>query len=327
MRKHENRESHIQNSRQIALPKIKKFVEPRKTIKDAEIQICAWAVEHNKSAKNVEEYAKLSKIIFSDSEIARNLSLGRTKATAIVSCVLGETHNKQLTEVLTKNYFSLLIDESTDVSTKKTLVMVVRTHSWVDDTLTIRDYFYHVAEMIETDAKSIYSAIINKFVMDDIPYKKNLIGFAADGANVMFGSNNSVSVLLKMDCPNLVLIKCICHSFALCASYACKNIPPYVEQMCKDIYAFLSNSPLRTAKFVELQHLMDLKPLKMLHPAATRWLSLEMVVTRILDRFDSLKIYFSFQDTCVDGKQIQKMKEIQECLENPLTELYLNFLA
>ncbi|EDS35982.1 26S protease regulatory subunit 6a [Culex quinquefasciatus] len=62
---------------------------------------------------------------------------------------------------------------------------------------------------------------------------------------------------------------------ALAASYACRNIPSNVEQMCRDVYSYLSASPLRTSRFDEIQVLLDYKPAKMLHPSATRWLSLE----------------------------------------------------
>lgn len=48
----------------------------------------------------------------------------------------------------------------------------------------------------------------------NIPYKKNLVGFASDGANVMFGANNSVKKLLENDVPDPFVMKCLCHSLA-----------------------------------------------------------------------------------------------------------------
>lgn len=56
-----------------------------------------------------------------------------------------------------------------------------------------------------------------------IPYKENLIGLASDGANVMAGQNNSVMTRLKAENKSIFLMKCICHSFNLCANYAFKN--------------------------------------------------------------------------------------------------------
>lgn len=48
----------------------------------------------------------------------------------------------------------------------------------------------------------------------------NIIGMASDGANVMVGERNSFVSRLKFCIPNLIFIKCICHSSALVASKA-----------------------------------------------------------------------------------------------------------
>ena len=58
-----------------------------------------------------------------------------------------------------------------------------------------------------------------------------MIGFGADGANSMLGARNSLSTLLKKDMPTLFVMKCICHSFALCASYACGILSKDVEDL------------------------------------------------------------------------------------------------
>lgn len=58
-----------------------------------------------------------------------------------------------------------------------------------------------------------------------------MIGFAADGTNTMMGAHNSLQALIKKDIPNVFIIKCICHSLALCASYACENFPNGLEDL------------------------------------------------------------------------------------------------
>ena len=125
-----------------------------------------------------------------------------------------------------------------------------------------------------------------------------MIGFAADGANAMTGSKNSVTTLLKLDCPNFIVLKCVCHSFALCASYACLKLPSKVETMVRDIYIYVANSPKRTSEFERIINLLDEKPKKLLHPCQTRWLSLESVVKRILELYEPLKIYFAMSGQC-----------------------------
>ena len=114
----------------------------------------------------------------------------------------------------------------------------------------------------------------------------------------MMGSHRSVMKLLKDDCPSLIVVKCTCHSLALCASYACEALPPYVEQSLRDIYSYVSHSPKRSAEFSTIEEILE-KPLKMLHPSQTRWLSLEAVVRRNLERLTELKIFFLHSSTTV----------------------------
>lgn len=55
MMKHEVRESHVKRSKHLVpiTPKLAKFVGSSNASKLAEVQICAWAVEKNKSAPDV----------------------------------------------------------------------------------------------------------------------------------------------------------------------------------------------------------------------------------------------------------------------------------
>lgn len=68
--------------------------------------------------------------------------------------------------------------------------------------------------------------------------------------------------------------------------------------------------------------LLDDKPRKILHPSATRWLSLEQVVNRILDYYKHLIMYFKA------AVKIDKIENAQKILQNlnDTNELYLKFL-
>lgn len=81
-----------------------------------------------------------------------------------------------------------------------------------------------------------------------------MVGFATDGAAVM------TAKLLKDDNSNLLIIKCTCHSLALCSSYACLKLPSTVETLTRNIFNYLSNSPKRCRQFNDIQTLLELKP-------------------------------------------------------------------
>jgi hypothetical protein len=114
-----------------------------------------------------------------------------------------------------------MVDESTDTSSVKNLAITARS---VKNNYTVQDEFLALLPIVDASANGIYSVIIEFLQKHKIPYKRNLVGFASDGANNMMGSNHSLQVLLKKDVPNLYVMKCLPHSLALCASYSCLKL-------------------------------------------------------------------------------------------------------
>lgn len=118
-------------------------------------------------------------------------------------------------------------------------------------------------------------------------------------------------------------MKCVCHSAHLCASEACKQLPRALEDMARNIFNFLKSSSKRQAELKQFQMFLNLKPHKMLHPSQTRWLSLIAVVSRILEQWDSLKLYFT--DTYLSQRLIST-ETIYYGLNDPFMKLGFLFL-
>lgn len=187
----------------------------------------------------------------------------------------------------------------------------------------VTDCFLGLIPLQDATAKALYESVVSFFVSNHIPYKENMIGFGADGANSMLGARNSLSTLLKNDIPGLFVMKCICHSFALCASYACATLPKDVEDLARDVFSYFSCSPKRTGILKEFQSFVNVKPHKLLHPSQTRWLSLHMVVSRLLEQWDALNLYFT---GAVLNDRIIASDTILQRLNNPFIKMYLEFL-
>lgn len=151
----------------------------------------------------------------------------------------------------------------------------------------------------------------------------NMIGFGSDGYNVMMGSVNSVASRLKNKFPGIFILKCVCHSAHLCASESCKQLPRNCEDFARNIFNFLKSSSKRLAEFSQFQKFIEVEPHRMLHPSQTRWLSLNMVVSRILEQWDALKLYFT--DTWIN-QRLLITEEIFKSLNDPFMKLYFYFL-
>ncbi|CAG9763422.1 unnamed protein product [Ceutorhynchus assimilis] len=201
-----------------------------------------------------------------DSEIAKKIKAGRTKVTRVVKKVTGASQKAYLIELMKNNKFSVIADESTDTSCIKHLCLVVR--MCIEN--KIEDNFLDLIPVVETTGAALFEIIINFFTKHNIPYKTNFIGFASDGASNMVGMRNSLVSRLQESIPGIFTVKCICHSFHLCACYACQKLPEEVEQLTREVYNYFSNSPKRVEELKEFQEFVNVAPAKILHPSQTR---------------------------------------------------------
>ena len=118
-------------------------------------------------------------------------------------------------------------------------------------------------------------------------------------------------------------MKCPCHSAHLCASHACERLPQAVEDLVCDIYSFFSHSAKRLAEFETFQHFAQTEPHKILKPAQTRWLSLQMCVSRILEQWDALELFFA---NVAQRDRLIAAKNAANALKNPIFKMYFHFL-
>lgn len=118
-------------------------------------------------------------------------------------------------------------------------------------------------------------------------------------------------------------MKCICHSLHLACSEACKKLPTRCEDLVRQIYNFFSHSSKRQSQLYQFQTFLDLQDHKILHPSATRWLSLLSVVNRIIEQWDALRLFFN--DKWLSEK-LASTRIICEQLNDPFTKAFYLFM-
>nr|CAI5849290.1 unnamed protein product [Callosobruchus analis] len=278
-------------------------IQSNEITKENEISIASFIAEHNLAINVSDHLIELIKSIclsgMEPSQISQ-MSSDRTKCTSIINNVIGKTSFERLISKLRVSKFSLIVDESTGVSSKKHLALVVR----YNNNFKINDEFLGLVLVETATAQNLYNVIVNFFTENNIPYKNNLVGYAADGANAMMGAHNSLKTLLVNDIPDLYTMKCICHSLALCASYASEKLPDDAEKLVRSIYSYMHHSYTRQSSFQEFQIFCNIKPHK------------------VLEQYDTLQNYFRIEAF----DQASGADEINAMLSNPLNKIYLLFL-
>lgn len=226
---------------------------------------------------------------------------------------------------LKERYFSIIVDKTTDVSVKKSLVVLARFYK----NHKVVDHYLSLIEVKDSSAKNLYEAIIDFFTRNNIN-SRNMLGLGADNASVMQGNKTGLKAQFQELIPHIFVLGCVCHSFSLCSSAACTKLPKNVEKFCRDVCNYFSHSSVRTQSLIEFQEFCRIKPHRMLKLSQTRWLSLQDVVNRILEQWQALILFFTAQ--CSDGALSDKLNVdtaglILSALKNPIFKLYFLFLS
>ena len=102
-----------------------------KKVAAAELKLCAFVAEHL-PISILDHLPGLISNVCEDSTISKSIKCVRTKGTEVFQAVFGKHYLDELIITLKKCKFSLIIDETTDISTVKQLVLIYR---YYDSTL------------------------------------------------------------------------------------------------------------------------------------------------------------------------------------------------
>lgn len=141
--------------------------------------------------------------------------------------------------------YSLIIDEAADVSTTKLLGVMVRYFSAAQKSIVTT--FLALIELDDGTAVAIVRALKN-FLMRMRLDTKCLLGNGVDNAPVNTGVNNGIFETMKREwqLPNLIVVRCICHSLQLALSHTLQGtLPRNVDFLVRETHMWFSDSSKR----------------------------------------------------------------------------------
>jgi hypothetical protein len=191
---------------------------------------------------------------------------------------LGETIlESTLQNIQLSPAFSLLIDETTDVSIKKQLIVYCKYLCNGE----AKTSFLGILELQDGKAATITKAILDFCRLVNLDVSTNLFALGSDGASVMLGRRGGVSKLLTDHAPYLISNHCIAHRLALACGQAANEVPYFkkFKAILDQIYRFYQYSPVRTAGLHAIQEVLQDPCLKLSQAKDVRWLSHEKAVS------------------------------------------------
>lgn len=116
------------------------------------------------------------------------LRLHRTKCSSIIKFVIGPSLLSSLVEAIGDDKYSLIVDESTDVSCMKFMAMCVRYFN--KEKGRIITEFLGIISVEEASGKVLYDSLIEYFKSIGMKIE-NMIGIGTDGGSNLCGINKS----------------------------------------------------------------------------------------------------------------------------------------
>lgn len=153
-------------------------------------------------------------------------------------------------EVRSSPFYSVMVDETTDVATTNQLIVYLRYLKKGKSCTT----FGGVVALPNGKADTIRQAILSFLDSNRLPLER-MCAFGSDGAAVMVGRLNGVSTQLRDRVPHLLSNHCVAHRLALASAQAAAKVP-YLEKfkrIVEQLYRFYNFSSVRTATLKEIQ--------------------------------------------------------------------------
>lgn len=175
--------------------------------------------------------------------------------------------------------YSLMVDESKDVSVRKQLVIFGR--MFVEGKVETR--FLRITELFDGKAETIMKAIKDYLQSSDID-QQAMSGFGSDDASVMVGRRSGVATRLRETNASLINVHCICHWLALASKDAFSEISylKKYEEILTSLFKFYHNSSMRSAGLREIQRVCEEPQLKLKEAKHVRYVGIFEIILQSL---------------------------------------------
>uniref|UniRef100_A0A3B1JNJ2 DUF4371 domain-containing protein n=1 Tax=Astyanax mexicanus TaxID=7994 RepID=A0A3B1JNJ2_ASTMX len=289
----------------------------------AELTSVYHTVKHSLSYRSEDCGNKLTSAIFPDSEIAKKMSCGRTKAASLVTDVLAPASVESCDKKAHTPFFSVASDASNH-GTTKTLPTVFEI---LDTKAGLKSKILDFYEDSHESAATIHCQITSKLEENGLQLDM-ISAYTADNASVNYGKNNSVFQKLKADNSGIIKANCVAHIVHNCAKHAGDMLNVDIDSVVNKIFSHFSVSAQRTEELKEVFAFVEEDYHVVRRHVPTRWLSLWPAVQRLHDSWAAIKSYFLSLGENQCPKALWKLLKTDQDGEGQPLELqaYLAFL-
>ena len=270
---------------------IKKFLFKEEVMK-AEILWCLQIIITHRSLRSAEKDVKMFSHIFSDSDIAKGMHLGRGKMMySIVFGIAPFFKNELMKDVCMCDYFVIGFDESLNkISQKQQMDLNIR--YWCTKESMVKTRYLNSVFLERSSAKDLLEAFKNATTPLDL---KKTLQVSMDGPNVNFKFLSELTASIKEvpeDHEILNLGSCGLHSVNLAFKTGAKSVDWKIFDFMRALYYVFKDSLARRALYTLHTNSHEI-PQKF---CSIRWLENAQVAERCLSILSNVKVFIAKAD-------------------------------
>lgn len=242
----------------------------------------------------------------------------------IIDHISQEMRNKIAQTIIeNERKISIIIDESTTVSSKSVLVICLRCALSEDSEVV--SFFWDLVELESTTADVIKNEILknlNSYGINEDFLKKHLVGLACDGASVMLGRQNGVAAQFLKLFPDIIIWHCLNHRLELAVSDARNEVQGinHFHSFIDKLYSLYSMSPKNQRELNICAASLEERLKKIGKIFTIRWVaSSQRTVKAVWENYSALNKHFS--EAKLDNQRDSKERAKFQGLENMLSSV------
>ncbi|XP_059179040.1 E3 SUMO-protein ligase KIAA1586-like [Physella acuta] len=219
-----------------------------------------------------------------------------------------------LTELRVASFHTLIVDESTDITVHKMLILYFKFRPV--NSLLYKTVFGGIIQLTACDASALEAAITQYYTEHQLDMNR-MVMITSDGASVMLGRRKGLAALLKAKVPHLVEQHCVAHREDLALSDAWKDVNLFknIEVLLRTVYTLFSRSSVKKGALEELANVHDMDVISFRPIHEVRWLSRHFAVSAFVRNLDVLAAYCEEQvQDCNDPVCCYILKSLRDPL-------------
>ncbi|XP_060768837.1 zinc finger BED domain-containing protein 5-like [Neoarius graeffei] len=204
-----------------------------------------------------------------------------------ISAMAGDVFKQLLHRIRASEFYSLQLDESTDVAGLAQLLVYVR---YIYDGSVKEDMLFCKPLETRTTGEDIFRMLDTFVALNGLLWTK-CVGICTDGARAMTGRHSGVVTRVQAVAPDATWVHCGIHREALAAKGMPGSLKSALDKTVK-IVNFVKSRPLNSRIFTALCNEMGSDHTTLLLHTEVRWLLRGKVLTRVFELRDELKMFF-----------------------------------